>query len=184
MTAWRRPRPSGGVQSDSAIAARATSPPAAATAASTASAFIAKCAPGVPTRNTIAPIGVSAAQVVASAPATTEVSRQSAPSPAPMATVPRRARMPSTSASAFQSAAPPGTRPSKIAAFSRAMPGRPSSNASRWTGASVVTSATSGRAWRASGAISPGWFMPISTTAQSASGGIAASVSGTPQWLL
>ena len=37
---------------------------------------------------------------------------------------------------------------------------------------------------RASGAISPGWFMPISITAKSVSAGIRASVSGTPQWLL
>jgi hypothetical protein len=37
---------------------------------------------------------------------------------------------------------------------------------------------------RASGSISPGWFMPISMMAKSVSAGIRASVSGTPQWLL
>ena len=51
-------------------------------------------------------------------------------------------------------------------------------------GATVVIIATWGRAMRESGAISPGWFMPISITANSVSAGIRASVSGTPQWLL
>ena len=46
------------------------------------------------------------------------------------------------------------------------------------------TIATCGRASAASGAISPGAFMPISITAKSASAGRRASVSGTPQWLL
>ena len=36
----------------------------------------------------------------------------------------------------------------------------------------------------ASGAISPGWFIPISITAYSLSAGIRARVSGTPHWLL
>ena len=34
-----------------------------------------------------------------------------------------------------------------------------------------------------SAATSPGWFVPISTTATSASSGMASSVSGTPTWL-
>ena len=36
----------------------------------------------------------------------------------------------------------------------------------------------------ASGAISPAWFMPISTTQAAACSGSRANVSGTPQWLL
>ena len=40
------------------------------------------------------------------------------------------------------------------------------------------------RAIAASAAISPGWFMPISTTAARCSGRSRSSVSGTPQWLL
>ncbi len=48
----------------------------------------------------------------------------------------------------------------------------------------AVMTATCGRARRASGAISPGWFMPISATQNRASPGKRAKVSGTPQWLL
>ena len=59
-----------------------------------------------------------------------------------------------------------------------------SRKAARCTASTVVISATCGRASRASGAISPGAFMPISMTAKSRSAGIRASVSGTPQWLL
>ena len=59
-----------------------------------------------------------------------------------------------------------------------------SRKAARCTASTVVIIATCGRASRASGAISPGAFMPISTTAKSASAGMRASVSGTPQWLL
>ncbi len=51
-------------------------------------------------------------------------------------------------------------------------------------GVDVVITATSGRTRRDSGAISPGWFMPISATQNAASAGSRASVSGTPQWLL
>ena len=54
----------------------------------------------------------------------------------------------------------------------------------RCTGSTVVTTATCGRTISASGVISPGWFMPISSTAKALSGGMRASVSGTPQWLL
>ena len=45
----------------------------------------------------------------------------------------------------------------------------------------MMTIATSGAAILARGAISPGWFMPISITANSVSAGIRASVRGTPQ---
>ncbi len=54
----------------------------------------------------------------------------------------------------------------------------------RCAAATVVTTATCGRASAASGAISPGWFMPISQTQNRASSGSRARVSGTPQWLL
>ncbi len=82
--------------------------------------------------------------------------------------------------SRFSTATPPAANPSKIAAFSRAMPST-APNAARCTAATVVIMATSGRASRASGEISPGAFMPISSTAKSQSAGIRASVSGTPQ---
>ena len=85
--------------------------------------------------------------------------------------------------SRLRTAVPPGSSPSKIAAFSRAMP-RTSRKAARCTASTVVISATCGRASRARGAISPGAFMPISMTAKSRSAGIRARVSGTPQWLL
>ena len=41
-----------------------------------------------------------------------------------------------------------------------------------------------GAPFLARGEISPGWFMPISITANSVSCGIRANVNGTPQWLL
>ena len=82
--------------------------------------------------------------------------------------------------SRLSTATPPARRPWKIAAFSRAMP-RTSRNAAMCTASMVVIIATSGRANSASGAISPGAFMPISSTAKSRSAGIRASVSGTPQ---
>jgi hypothetical protein len=44
-----------------------------------------------------------------------------------------------------------------------------------------VIIATSGRTSSDSGAISPAWFMPISTTQAEAPGGSRAKVSGTPQ---
>ncbi len=49
----------------------------------------------------------------------------------------------------------------------------------------AVISATCGRARRASGAISPAWFMPISATQNAAPrAAVRARVSGTPHWLL
>ena len=75
---------------------------------------------------------------------------------------------------------PAGSSPSKIEAFSTAMPSR-LPKASIWAGATVVIIATWGRAMRDRGAISPGWFMPSSRIAQSVSAGIRASVRGTPQ---
>ena len=48
----------------------------------------------------------------------------------------------------------------------------------------VVMTAMSGCTRRASAAISPGWFMPISKTPNWVSRGIRASDSGTPHWLL
>jgi len=50
-----------------------------------------------------------------------------------------------------------------------------------WT---LTTSATVGRVSSLSRAISPAWFMPISTTQRLASGRALHSVSGTPQKLL
>ena len=79
---------------------------------------------------------------------------------------------------------PPGDRPSKIAAFSAAMPASPSEKPSTWTGPIVVTQAACGWTMRARGAISPGAFMPISNTARSVPRGVRASVRGTPMWLL
>ena len=85
--------------------------------------------------------------------------------------------------SRLMTATPPGSSPAKIEAFSRAIPWM-FRNAAMCTAATVVIIATCGRASRDSGAISPGAFMPISITAKSASAGIRAKVSGTPQWLL
>ena len=51
-------------------------------------------------------------------------------------------------------------------------------------GAIAVISATCGRTCRVNAAISPALFMPISSTAKSASRGIRARLSGTPVWLL
>ncbi|MNR14161.1 hypothetical protein D3C85_1306230 [compost metagenome] len=81
-------------------------------------------------------------------------------------------------------AIPPGIRPWKMAAFSRATPASPSAKASMCTGPTVVTQAAWGRTKADSGPISPGWFMPISNTARSVPCGIRASVRGTPIWLL
>ena len=100
--------------------------------------------------------------------------------PAPRALAPRIGLV---GRSAGKTATPPGSNPSMMDAFSWAMPSM-LSKASRCAGATVVITTTSGRAIRDRGAISPGWFMPISITAKSASRGIRASVSGTPQWLL
>ena len=55
---------------------------------------------------------------------------------------------------------------------------------SRCTGCTLTTSATVGFVSSLSRAISPVWFMPISTTHTLASGLALHSVSGTPQKLL
>ena len=47
----------------------------------------------------------------------------------------------------------------------------------------LLTSATVGCATRASTAISPGWFMPSSTTATRCASASCSTVSGTPMWL-
>ncbi len=67
--------------------------------------------------------------------------------------------------------------------FSCAMPSM-LSNASRCAGATGGDHRHIQPRMRASGAISPGWFMPISITAKAVSAGIRASVSGTPQWFV
>ena len=90
---------------------------------------------------------------------------------------------PAVSISALRTAIPSACSPLINPAFSPAI-SETLLKASRWASATVVTTATSGRASCARGAISPGWFMPISTTAKSTSRAIRASVSGTPQWLL
>ena len=80
-------------------------------------------------------------------------------------------------------AAPPGSMPEKISALASAMASTEGKN-SRCTGSTVVMIATCGRTSLVSGAISPAWFMPISSTAYRALCGQRASDSGTPQWLL
>ena len=78
---------------------------------------------------------------------------------------------------------PPGSRPSKISPLASAI----ASSEPRFSmcaGAIAVMSARCGRTMRVSAAISPGLFMPISSTANSASRGIRARLSGTPVWLL
>ncbi len=60
----------------------------------------------------------------------------------------------------------------------------PSAKFSVCTPSTVVMIAAWGRTRRASGVISPAWFMPISNTANSASSGRRARVNGTPIWLL
>ena len=139
VTAWRLPRARRAASSRTAPWRRGPRRrPRRATAASTASAFIAKCAPGAPIRNMSGTDAASrAAQVVRRRPAITCDQPPVGARGAPEATVPRSARMPEVSRSAFQIAAPPGSSPSKIAAFSRAMPGRPSrrppgARARRW----------------------------------------------------
>ena len=79
--------------------------------------------------------------------------------------------------------APSLFNPSTTVAFSRAIPSI-LSNAAKCAGATEVIKATSGLANKERGAISPGWFIPISITAKSKSSRMRAKVSGTPQWLL
>ena len=170
-------------------AAIAASQPIASATASAPVALAAKCRPGDSTLNsTASPPRMTRTTVVSSARLTDRM-RQSAPSAAPNIT----ARAPTSAAlarrigvvamSAFSTATPPARNPSRIDAFSCAMPST-LAKASRCAGATVVIIATSRSAIRARGAISPGWFIPISITANSVSCGIRASVKGTPQWLL
>ena len=73
--------------------------------------------------------------------------------------------------------------PSAMDSFSRRSASM-SSKKAMWAGCTLSATATSGRTRRARSAISPGWFVPISYTAWAASGGVRASDSGTPRWLL
>ena len=52
-----------------------------------------------------------------------------------------------------------------------------------WTGPTLVTTAQSGRISAASGAISPGWFVPASKTPKRLSRGIARRLLGSPREL-
>jgi hypothetical protein len=63
------------------------------------------------------------------------------------------------------------------------MPAMPSAKNSRCTGATFDTTAQSGSAMCASAAISPAWFMPISTTATSCSASSFSSCNGSPKAL-
>ena len=78
---------------------------------------------------------------------------------------------------------PPGSRPSKISALASATASSDGKYAI-WAASTLVTTATSGRIRRASGAISPAWFIPTSNTPKAASRGMRASDSGTPHRLL
>ena len=168
-TVSRAPRPGPGRQAPSPRIARAGSAPAATAPASAATAFSARCRPGAPRRISAGSPRIERRIAVASAPGIASTRRISAgPSP-------KLSRGPDPAAAASRSchslsrgstAVPPGSRPAKISALASAIPAR-LSKFSRCTGAIVVISATCGRARRASGAISPAWFMPISITAKS-----------------
>src|ERR1035438_7044102 len=80
------------------------------------------------------------------------------------------------SSSAFNTAVPPWGRASISSYFARAIPAM-ESKLSRCTGATLVTTAWFGRAMRAKAEISPGWDIPISTTARSYSGSRVSSPS-------
>ena len=107
--------------------------------------------------------------------------RQNAIAAAPSGTAARR--IASCAVPAGSTAVPPGSSPAKIDAFSAAIASSDPISP-RCARSTQVMIATCGRTSAASGAISPGWFMPISNTAKSASRGIRARVSGTPIWLL
>ncbi len=136
----RAPRPSGARQAASAMAARARSAPAPRPPASTPSAFIAKCRPGAPILNIAARRGAARVTAVAA------VRRRRRPAAAPRSAPrcpKRRTRAParagrggrdarSAGCRAAGCATPPGSSPSKISAFAKAMPvDRP--KVPRWT---------------------------------------------------
>ena len=68
--------------------------------------------------------------------------------------------------------------------LARAMPAWPSAKFSMCAVPTLVMTPQSGAAMRASAAISPVWFMPISTTANSCSGSRRSSCRGSPKLLL
>jgi hypothetical protein len=76
-------------------------------------------------------------------------------------------------------ATPSGSSPSKISALASAIAAS-EPRFSMCAGAIAVMSATWGLTWRVSAAISPLLFMPISSTAYSASRAMRARLSGTP----
>ena len=79
---------------------------------------------------------------------------------------------------------PPGASAATSVAFSRAMPAS-EPTPSRWTGATLVTIATSGRMTSAETPSSPGMLMPASMTAKRCRpGSTRRSISGTPMRLL
>ena len=85
--------------------------------------------------------------------------------------------------SRLRTATPSPVMPWKISALASAM----SSTDSKWapcTASTLVITATSGLTIRDRGAISPGWFMPISNTPKVESAAIRDRLNGTPQWLL
>ena len=85
--------------------------------------------------------------------------------------------------SALMTAVPSVSSASNSSPLPRATPSSPP-KPSRWAGPALITSPTSGRASAARCAISPGWFAPISITAQRCMSSSRHSVNGTPMWLL
>mmetsp|Transcript_32549 Transcript_32549/g.81982 ORF Transcript_32549/g.81982 Transcript_32549/m.81982 type:complete len:216 (-) Transcript_32549:842-1489(-) len=85
--------------------------------------------------------------------------------------------------SAFTTQMSPCTAVAKSSPFARATPWRLPPTPSRWTGATLMTTRTVGRAISASRAISPKPLIPSSSTHTSVVAGIRSKVSGTPTWL-
>src|SRR6267378_2030779 len=85
--------------------------------------------------------------------------------------------------SALSTARPSGATARTRATFSARTPSSEPRN-SVWACATVVTAATVGRASSASVAISPGCWLPISSTSAWCSWVSLRSVSGSPHWLL
>ena len=78
---------------------------------------------------------------------------------------------------------PEAGRARTSAAFSSRTPSMDPRNSVCWA-TTMVTTPTVGAASAVRAAISPGWFVPISTTAASCSGPRRRRVSGSPHWLL
>ena len=150
----------------SSFASAAASSPAAWIDASAASAFCRRCgAPGVRLNSICLPFDLRGdVPALALAP--------HASAPAPRTPSPKRTTLPfhsGASTSAGSTSTPSLGRPCAMLTFSRRIASRLPSF-SRCTGCTFTTSATVGRVSSLSRAISPVWFMPISTTHTLASG--------------